>query len=216
VFSGEGGVHYTSERACRDVESDLTKALADWHTAHPLAAGLDMEDARSAFARQVPARLFRMLVAELVERQTVVRQGNLLRLPTHQIVVPDADGHLVDRIIAMLGRAPLSPPDVKQIAEELNIDRRRLVGLLRAMASVRSVVHVSPDIYFLGDCVDRVREDLIEELSQRGGITTAEFRDRYQTSRKYAIPLLEYFDRTGLTVWDGEVRTLRQPKKETA
>ena len=43
------------------------------------------------------------------------------------------------------------------------------------------------------------REELVGELSAGGGITTAEFRDRYHTSRKYAIPLLEYFDRTGLT-----------------
>jgi selenocysteine-specific elongation factor len=47
-------------------------------------------------------------------------------------------------------------------------------------------------------------------------MTTAEFRDRYRTSRKYAIPLLEFFDRTGLTIRDGEVRRLRQPKTETA
>ena len=44
-------------------------------------------------------------------------------------------------------------------------------------------------------------------------ISTADFRDRYQTSRKYAIPLLEYFDRTGLTVRMGEVRRLRNPAK---
>ena len=48
-------------------------------------------------------------------------------------------------------------------------------------------------------------------------MTAAAFRDRYQTSRKYAIPLLEFFDREGLTVRIGEVRKLKRPRlTETA
>ena len=49
-------------------------------------------------------------------------------------------------------------------------------------------------------------------MTATGEITTAQFRDRHQTSRKYAIPLLEYFDRTGITVRIGEVRRLRNPQ----
>ena len=62
-----------------------------------------------------------------------MREGNLLRLPSHRIVVPDADTHLAERITAILGRTPLSPPDVKQIADELIVDRRKLIELMRAM-----------------------------------------------------------------------------------
>jgi selenocysteine-specific elongation factor len=71
-------------------------------------------------------------------------------------------------------------------------------------------------LYFLGDCIDQVRDQLVNELSAGAAMTTGEFRDRCRTSRKYAIPLLEYFDRTGLTIRDGEVRRLRQPRTETA
>jgi selenocysteine-specific elongation factor len=62
-----------------------------------------------------------------------------------------------------------------------------------------------------------VREDLIRWLSTKDAITPAEFRDQYQTSRKYVIPLLEYFDREGVTVRMGEVRRLKRPRlTETA
>jgi selenocysteine-specific elongation factor len=50
-------------------------------------------------------------------------------------------------------------------------------------------------------------------LTSRGSVTAAEFRDRYKTSRKYAIPLLEYFDREGLTIRMGEVRRLKRPPR---
>ncbi len=74
----------------------------------------------------------------------------------------------------------------------------------------------APDLYFLGGYVDQVRADLVRELSATGGITTGQFRDRYQTSRKYAIPPLEFFDRTGITVRIGEMRRLKHPQTERA
>jgi selenocysteine-specific elongation factor len=214
VFAGEGGIHYASEQACRYINSGLLDALKRWHADHPLLTGLDIEDARSALAATVQARIFRLLVAELVEQGSVVREGNLLRLPSHRILVPDVDAPVVAGIITMLGRTPLSPPDVKQIAEELAIDRRKVVELLRAMAKSGQIVCAAPEIYFLADCIDRIKAELIGELSARGEITTAAFRDRYHTSRKYAIPLLEYFDRTGVTTRIGEIRRLKQPRPE--
>ena len=157
-----------------------------------------------------------MLVQELSDEHAVVREGNLLRLPDHRIEVPDADQGLVEQITARLGQAPLAPPDVKQLAADLAVDRRRLAELMRAMEHQRSIVCVAPDLYFLAESVDQVRADLVRELSTTGGITTAQFRDRHQTSRKYAIPLLEYFDRTGITVRIGEMRRLKQPQAEKA
>jgi selenocysteine-specific elongation factor len=94
---------------------------------------------------------------------------------------------------------------------------KKLVGLLRALEKQQTLVNVAPDLYFLRETVDTVREDLVRDLSLTGVMTTAQFRDRYKTSRKYAIPLLEHFDRTGVTVRIGEVRRLRnlQTAKET-
>ena len=133
VFNAEGDIRYASEDRCRDLKTVLLTALERWHAAHPLVMGLDIEDARAGLAVEVPARLFRMLVQELVDEHRLVREGSLLRLPGHRIVVPDGDTPLVARIAAVLGRAPLSPPDLKQLAAELMVDRRKLVELMRAM-----------------------------------------------------------------------------------
>jgi len=124
---------------------------------------------------------------------------------------------LVARIHALLGRTPLAPPDLKQLADEIGIERSKLMALMLALEKRHEVVSIAQDLFVSADVIDRVREDLIRDLSAGGGMTTAAFRDRYQTSRKYAIPLLEFFDREGLTIRIGEVRRLRRPKMtETA
>jgi selenocysteine-specific elongation factor len=57
--------------------------------------------------------------------------------------------------------------------------------------------------------MDMVKRALREEFAQ-GEITPAAFRDRFGTTRKYTIPLLEYLDREGVTMRVGDRRRLRQ------
>ena len=54
-----------------------------------------------------------------------------------------------------------------------------------------------------------VKRALREELGLQGDITPAAFRDRFGTTRKYTIPLLEYLDREGVTMRVGDKRRLR-------
>ena len=68
---------------------------------------------------------------------------------------------------------------------------------------------MSDDLYFLQDSIEGVTRALRAELSERDEITPAMFRDRFNTTRKYAIPLLEYLDREGVTVRTGDVRRLK-------
>jgi selenocysteine-specific elongation factor len=211
VFDVDGSPSYAAERSCRRAKEALLKTLTTWHHAHPLAAGVDVEEARTTLPGAIPARIYRMLVQELSNARLVVREGSLLRLPDHEVAVPVVDRPLVERIVIALGQERLSPPDAKHLAATLDVDARKLIDLLRAMERQRTVVKVAPDLYFLREAVEDVREDLVGELATTGEVTTAQFRDRHKTSRKYAIPLLEYFDRTGVTVRMGEVRRLRDP-----
>jgi selenocysteine-specific elongation factor len=216
VFKVDGAVEYAADDDCRQVKSSLLDAVTQWHAAHPLAAGVDVEEARTGLPHAVPAKIFRVLVQELERDKLLARDGNLLRLPHYRVTIPDASADLAERIGELLGQSPLTPPDLKQLGDLLGVDRRRLIELMRAMERQRSVVCVAPDLYFLRSYIDRVRSELVSHLSAQPGITTGEFRDRYQTSRKYAIPLLEHFDREGVTIRVGEVRRLKQAPTEIA
>ena len=77
------------------------------------------------------------------------------------------------------------------------------------MERERSVVRVATDLYYLPSTIDQVRTVLTKFLSEKGEMTAASFRDLIGSSRKYTIPLLEYFDREGLTIRIGDVRRLK-------
>jgi selenocysteine-specific elongation factor len=206
----DGDLLYARDGSYRQTCESLLSAVKAWHAAHPLMQGLDSEEARASLPTPVPVKMFRLLVQDLVDARSLVREGNLLRLAAHRVQLPPADAALVERIKGRLAESPLAPPDLKQLESGLGLDRRRLMELLRILERQHAIVFVAPDLCFAADVVDRLREDLGQYLDKSGTITAAEFRDRYKTSRKFAIPILEFFDRTGLTVRTGESRRLKQ------
>jgi selenocysteine-specific elongation factor len=66
-------------------------------------------------------------------------------------------------------------------------------------------------MYFLTSSIDQLRTTLKKFLTEKGEMTAASFRDLIGSSRKYTIPLLEYFDRDGLTIRIGDIRRLKSP-----
>jgi selenocysteine-specific elongation factor len=216
VFADGADVQYAPEESCRGIRISILEFLRRWHADHPMMPGAPLEEARASLATRVPQAIFRMLVDELVAEGLVTRDANVLALPTHRAAIPEADRALVERIRALLERTPMTPPDLQQLTVDLGINRKKLTEILGAMERQVMIVSVAPDLYFLHDAIDRTRNDLIQRLTTKDGITAGEFRDQYKTSRKYAIPLLEYFDRTGITIRKGDVRHLRRPMRSQA
>ena len=209
VFSFEGERLYATEKKWRHVKEQLLKALREFHGAHPLAAGMDMEELRDKLPYHMAPRLYRASVEQLQSEKVIVRDANLLRLAEHKISLRDDEKVLVERVKALLGRNPLAPPDLKEIEKEIGLARAKLNEVIRMMERERSVIRVASELYLLAGCIDELKGTLCAYLSQKGDITPAVFRDLFGTSRKYTIPLLEYFDREGITVRVGDARRLK-------
>jgi selenocysteine-specific elongation factor len=173
---------------------------------------MEMEAAREKLRVDITPRLFRAFIEQLEAGKVVARDANLLRHPNHTIQLRQDEQRLVERIIALLSSNPLTPPDAKQIEQETGVTRSALTELIHIMERERSIVRVAPELYFLREAVDRVRSDLYKHLAEKGSITPIAFRDLFGTSRKYTIPLLEFFDREGLTIRVGDTRRLRQER----
>ncbi len=208
-FGFEGERLYATERKWQRVKQTVRERVGEFHVGHPLAPGIDMEEVREKLPYSMAPRLFRACVEQLVNENTVVRDANFLRLPEHKLRLRDDEQSLVDRIQALLRTHASSPPDLKQIEMETRIGRARLGEIIRVMERTGSIVRVTPELYFLRERTDELKAALSRHLREKGTITPAGFRELFGTSRKYTIPLLEYFDREGVTVRVGDARRLK-------
>jgi selenocysteine-specific elongation factor len=188
--------------------------VRDFHAAHPLEQGRDMEELRESLLPGAGSRVFRAFVETLEMDGTVAREANRVRLPSHRVSLSSQDRRIAEQITRLLGVSPLAPPDLAQIARDIGIDRARLTEVLRVLEREHAVVRVASDLYFLSDSIEAVKRLVREELSNSVDISPAMFRDRLGITRKHAIPLLEYLDREGVTVRSGNKRRVR-PSRST-
>jgi len=73
-----------------------------------------------------------------------------------------------------------------------------------------NLLKAKEDLYFHHDAIKELEERLIKFLQEKGEITTSELKELTGVSRKYTIPLIEYFDKIQLTVRVGDKRMLRK------
>ena len=209
TISLDGEDVFTTERKWNSLTAALTAALREFHHAHPLAVGRDMEELREKLPGRLAPKLFRAFVERLEMEQVIARDGSLLRLPGHRVSLRPEEQWAVEQITRLLAGNPLSPPDLAQIERETGIGRATLVQVLRVLERERSVVRIAAGLYFLRESLELVARTLRDEFSEGAEITPGTFRDRFKTTRKYTIPLLEYMDSEGVTVRIGNSRRLR-------
>jgi len=210
-FDSERETLYTTAAKWDAFKKKLHEVLQSFHTGHPLAAGMDMEELRANLASDMPSRLFRDVMDLLSAENVCAREGNTVRLPGHKVQLGDTERSLSDKITTVLGKSPLSPPDLKDVEKAVGATRAKFNEVIRVMERQGDIVRVTSDLYYLQDAVDSIKGDLYKYFKTHNEMTAATFRDILKSSRKYTIALLEHFDRTGITVRVGDTRKLKSP-----
>ena len=190
--------------------SGLLDALKCFHDANPLLPGMEMELLRSGLPGNVPAKLFRAIVDRVGREGTLVREQSLVRLPTHQATLAGEEEELSTKITKRLQAGGRRPPDAPEIASALGIEPRRANDLLHALERAGTVARVSGDLWYHTAVLEGIRADAASRIRDTGPIGAADFRDLLGVTRKYAIPLLEFLDRSGFTIRVGDQRKLRR------
>ncbi|HJP64939.1 MAG TPA: SelB C-terminal domain-containing protein, partial [Actinomycetota bacterium] len=182
----------------------LTATLEAFHRDHPLRPGLDAGEARAAMATAEPALADGALAEAVLDRLAatgaIARAGTAVRLPTHAASTSGRED--ADRLIEAVRAGGSSPPSVRALAQQ-GFGR----DLVDAACADGRLVKVSPDIVVTPGLI--AQAEGVVRASGPAGITVSDFRQALGTSRKYALPLLEYFDARGLTLRRGDVRLLR-------
>ena len=183
----------------------IAARLAEFHAAEPAAAGQSIATTRRSIADAFAAagaphdlELADAVVDRLESEGTLAREGALVRLASHRA----GSDEEVARVVEVVRSAEPTPPSIAEL---------RAAGIAVAVveAAVRSgaLVRISSELVFTRDLVERAGAFVREAGAD--GITLSALRERLGTSRKYAVPLAEHLDRTGVTRRSGDLRFAR-------
>ena len=111
----------------------------------------------------------------------------------------------------IFSEAKLNTPNMAEVIEQLSDYPARAINeTFYALVNLGRLVKIQEEIFVHKDAIEQIENLLIGYLEKHDIITVAEFRELAQTSRKYAVPFLEFCDGVGLTVRNGNHRRLRK------
>lgn len=192
---------YISSERLDEVRKESQRILRDFHQKFPLKAGMPREDLKSRNKYVVKGKQYDLLARRMAEEGTITVMGSLARLPDFEVAYTAKQKKLRHELEQRLKEGGFSPETVKELA--LDKESQEVLG---SMDDV--VVRLSPEIVMHREFFDRATALMLEHTKAKASISLAEFRDMLDTSRKYAVALLDHYDRIGITVRQGDVRVL--------
>ena len=115
---------------------------------------------------------------------------------------------MLGELTEIVRKAGLKVPTVSELESSAKKNKESVRELLEMASENGDLLKIAPEYYIHGEVVAETKRKLVEEIVAADGLTMSEIRQILDTSRKYAIPLCEYFDKTGFTKRDGDKRLL--------
>ena len=192
------------------LKSDTQRQLADYHEANALKPGMPKEELKSKFPPLLTSKLFSLTLNQMIKEKEIAQEENIIRLASHAVSLGGKQADVKDKILKTYLSAGLEPPYFKELAKTLDADPKRSREVLMHLVNEGIMIKVKEDLFFHSETINTLKKKLVEFLGARGEITTPQFKEMTGVSRKYVIPLAEYFDSTNVTLRVGDVRKLRK------
>ncbi|HZQ06644.1 MAG TPA: selenocysteine-specific translation elongation factor [Anaerolineae bacterium] len=180
---------------------EMRDELTAYHKQFPLRAGMPHEELKSRL--NLPARAADAALSRAIEEHILRANAKTVALVEHRVTFDSALQQKVDALLEQFARAPYTPPS--------QVDAKMAIGeeALNALIEQGTLKRIAPNVLLMSDTVNEMQHWVMETIQKNGQVTAAELRDRFDTSRKYAIAFLEYLDSRRVTKRVGDARVLR-------
>ena len=212
-----GGLYIARDSLDR-LSAALIAELDRHHKREPLARGMLRETLREKVFTHSAPELFNGVLARLEGEGKVVSEKDIVRSSTHSVGLSNKDVELSNRIEQIYLAAGVEAPSLDDAMTKANVpaaQRAQARKLLQLLLDDRKLVRIQGDMFMHSKVIEALKTKLLTYASQHEPdrlIDVPTFKDLAGVSRKYAIPLLEYFDREQTTRRAGDKRLILKPR----
>ncbi|MFQ3667275.1 MAG: selenocysteine-specific translation elongation factor [Fimbriimonadaceae bacterium] len=190
-------------------EARFLEALAAMHERSPTQAGHPRERVVDRAGLQWSGKPLDRILSRLAQEGKVAVQGTSVRLAGFRVALTERQRALLDRVAAEIEADGWSPAGPQAIADRIRVPVQAVEEIVRLGVEAGDLCRIADGYVLLAAQIAGLRDQLVATFGDRP-FTAGEFRDAFGTSRKYAIPLLEYLDSQGVTLRQGDVRRVRR------
>lgn len=201
---------YLDRNQFNELKDILYGNLDSFLKENQLKEGMGKEELKMRLPRRSDPRFFGPLLAALEKEGKVVVERDLVTIKGRKGTATVDQAGLQAKIEAALKKGGIEAPTLKEMCDSLRCQERELLEHLNILARDGRVVKLKSDVFYSPVPLAEIKEKLVKYLKEKGEITPPEFRDITGLSRKFMIPLLEYFDQEKVTIRVGDKRVLRK------
>ena len=188
--------------------SRVLDALAVYHERNPLRRGMSLREARAQLMANTRDEIFDALIAALQSEGKVRISGDHLSLAEHEVRLSPEQASVREAMLRVFSEAGLAPPAPEEALSATGAAAAEAESMLYHLVREGELIRVRDDLIFYAAAL----EELVKLLRARRGVgerfSVPEFKEWTGTSRKHAIPLLEYLDQRRITRRVGDSREL--------
>uniref|UniRef100_A0A7V3ZUF1 Selenocysteine-specific elongation factor n=1 Tax=candidate division WOR-3 bacterium TaxID=2052148 RepID=A0A7V3ZUF1_UNCW3 len=188
-----------------DLKNNILKIIETHHQNCPYRKGIKESELKNRLVYDED--LITKALWDLLIEKKIKKEGNFLSLFSFQIRLNEKEENYLKMIEKEFLKREYTPPDFLEIKNLLKIDEKILKKLFTILLENEILIKVD-DIYFHQQTIEKAYEILKGNFLKKP-ITVSEFRQILKTTRKYALPLLHYFDNKGITERKGDIRYLK-------
>ena len=207
VEPGPGhSARWLAPSAYKRVVDRATKVLETYFRRERLARGMPKAEAIDRILPGRGSELDDVYLGWLEAQKILVVKGDLVNLPGRSAELTDTESELSKAILERFDQAGLRPPSPKDVRDELGAKPQILEGVIQYLLQNKKLARLPGGLFISARAMARVAEEL--RSGDLDTFTVPEFKQRFDLTRKWAIPILEYLDSTGVTRRVGDSRQI--------
>lgn len=190
------------------LEDRVLRALARLHAARPRQSSIPRAYVVTELADLESDSLVAGLIERLKVQKKVIAEGRSVTLAGYEPKLSQGERKLKNELAQAIRAGGFSPPDLNDLTATAGSRAAVLSELLILLREEEQIVEITSQLFLDFDSAAILRKKVVQRLKESSTLTMAELRDLLGTTRKYAVPIGEYLDRTGLTTREGDHRKL--------
>lgn len=190
-----------------NIKEQLINLLAAYHKSNPLKSGMLKEEVRSRLFPGNKSRSIDILMDVFVENKIVKIEDKFISLYNFEVKFSPIHKEIQERLEHIYLQGQYATPKFEDMIKMLEFERSDIEQVFNSMLG-NTLIRLNQEVVFHVKSYEDAKAKLIDYINKNGNITLSQFRDILDTSRKYAVALLEYFDSEKITKRVGEERIL--------
>ena len=183
----------------------IKEAVTKCHKNFPLSEGIRIESIRNEVAVDDGGRLADLLIDEMVRDEIIKVEDGLVSQVDHTVDLNSDQELLATKILELYETYGLEVPEVRFLPEPLN-ERDDLWPMLKYLESRGDLASVDQELFIKTSVIETTLERVLNELGGQKDLAPSDFKEIIPVSRKFLIPILNYMDKVGVTVKEGDNR----------